>query len=263
MTVEAASKLIRGDAGTQVQLRLSRVGRGEFDLRLSRAQIELPTVHYYLRQEGNHRIGYIRLADFSSHASSQMRRAINDLVRQNVDAFVLDLRGNPGGLLSASIEISRMWMDKGAIVRTIDRLGNGEEPRANQTAITNLPLALLVDGNSASSSEILTGALKDNRRALVVGSKTFGKALVQSVHSLSDGSGLAVTIAHYYTPNGTDISHKGITPDVGIDLSDDQRQFLGQNPDLIGTRQDPQYSKAVSTLQANALVNPARQASNQ
>ncbi len=263
MTVEDASKLIRGDAGTEVQLRLSRMGRGEFELSVARAQIELPTVYHYLRQEGNHRIGYIRLADFSSHASSQMRRAINALNRQNVDAFVLDLRGNPGGLLYASIEISRMWMDKGAIVRTVDREGKGEEVRANQTALTNLPLAVLVDGNSASSSEILTGALKDNQRALVVGSQTFGKALVQSVHALSDGSGLAVTVAHYYTPNGTDISHKGITPDVAIDLNDNQRQFLGQNPDLIGTRQDPQYSKAVSTLQSTALAKPARQASNQ
>ncbi len=263
MSVEVASKLIRGDAGTQVRLRLSRSGRGEFELQLSRAQIELPTVYHYLRQEGNNRIGYIRLADFSSHAASQMRRAINDLTRKGVDAFVLDLRGNPGGLLYASIEISRMWMDQGAIVRTVDRVGKGEEVRANRTALTNLPLAVLVDGNSASSSEILTGALKDNRRAIVVGSQTFGKALVQSVHSLSDGSGLAVTIAHYYTPNGTDISQKGITPDVVVSLNDDQRQFLGRNPDLIGTQQDPQYSKAVATLQATALAKPPRQASNQ
>ncbi|MDW8201104.1 MAG: S41 family peptidase [Cyanobacteriota bacterium SKYGB_h_bin112] len=263
MSVESASKLIRGEAGKPVQLRLRRANRGEFELRIDRAQIELPTVYAYLRKEGNHNIGYIRLADFSSHASSQMRRAINNLKRQGVDAFVLDLRGNPGGLLYASIEISRMWMNSGAIVRTVDRGGKGEEIRANQTALTDLPLAVLVDGNSASSSEILTGALKDNRRAIVVGSKTFGKALVQSVRSLSDGSGIAVTIAHYYTPNGTDISKKGITPDVLVDLSSEQQQFLGQNPELIGTWQDPQYLRAVMTLRATALANPAQQANNQ
>jgi carboxyl-terminal processing protease len=202
MNVEKASELIRGDVGTKVKLRVRRQGREDFDLSITRARIELPTVRYSLQQEGKNRIGYIRLNEFSAHAAEQMRRAIKDLSTQKVDAFVLDLRGNPGGLLQASIDISRMWMNAGSIVRTVDRQGNSEEIAANRTALTNLPLAVLVDGNSASSSEILTGALKDNKRAVIVGSQTFGKALVQSVHTLSDGSGLAVTIAHYYTPNG-------------------------------------------------------------
>jgi carboxyl-terminal processing protease len=150
-----------------------------------------------------------------------------------------------------------MWMDKGSIVRTVDRRGNNEEIGTNRTALTKLPLVVLVDGNSASSSEILTGALKDNGRATVVGSQTFGKALVQSVHSLSDGSGLAVTIAHYYTPLGTDISHKGITPDVKIDLSAEQRQKLASNPKLVGTKDDPQYARALAALQKVALTQPA------
>jgi carboxyl-terminal processing protease len=179
------------------------------------------------------------------------------LNNQQIEGYVLDLRGNPGGLLQASIDISRMWMDKGSIVRTVDRRGNNEEIGTNRTALTKLPLVVLVDGNSASSSEILTGALKDNGRATVVGSQTFGKALVQSVHSLSDGSGLAVTIAHYYTPRGTDISHKGITPDVKIDLSDEQRQKLASNPKLVGTKDDPQYARALATLQKVALTQPA------
>jgi carboxyl-terminal processing protease len=254
MSVEDASNLIRGEAGTNITLRLDR-GDGGFDVPLTRARIELPTVRYSLRQENGNRIGYIRLSEFSSHAPDQMRRAIEDLNNQDVDAFVLDLRGNPGGLLNASIEISRMWMGNGSIVRTVDRNGASEEMIANHTAITDLPLALLVDGNSASSSEILTGALKDNGRATVVGSQTFGKALVQSVHSLSDGSGLAVTIAHYYTPNGTDISHRGITPDIQVNLTDQQRQRLVENQALIATDSDPQYARAVDSLESTIATS--------
>jgi carboxyl-terminal processing protease len=113
---------------------------------------------------------------------------------------------------------------------------------------------VLVDGNSASASEILSGALQDNHRAVIVGSQTFGKALVQSVHSLSDGSGLAVTIAHYYTPKGTDISHKGITPDVKIELTEMQERELATNPTLIGTQSDPQYARAITVLTTNTFA---------
>lgn len=257
MTVEDASNLIRGNVGSKVKLEIGREGKDSFMVSLTRARIELPTVRYTLKEEGNSKIGYIRLSEFSSHAAEQMRKAIQDLQAKKVEGFVLDLRGNPGGLLQSSIEISRMWLDKGSIVKTVDRVGKDEKISANQTAITKLPLVVLVDGNSASSSEILTGALKDNGRATIVGSQTFGKALVQSVHSLSDGSGLAVTIAHYYTPNGTDISHKGIAPDVKIDLTDGDRQKLTANPKLLATKDDPQYARAVSVLERVALTKPA------
>ena len=252
MTVEEASGLIRGKEGTRITL---EIGRGEKDIikmPLVRAKIELQAVRYSSRQEGTSKVGYIRLNEFSSHAADQMRQAIRSLNKEKVDSFVLDLRGNPGGLLQASVEISRMWMDQGGIVKTVDRKGGAEEISANRTAITNLPLAVLVDKNSASSSEILTGALKDNNRATIVGTDTFGKALVQSVHPLSDGSGLAVTIAHYYTPNGTDISQKGITPDIVLPLDRAQVERLSSNPKLVGTPDDPQYARAVMALQKGA-----------
>jgi len=169
---------------------------------------------------------------------------------------VLDLRGNPGGLLQASVEIARMWLDTGKVVRTTDRQGSNEEFAANRTALTKLPLAVLVDGNSASASEILSGALQDNRRATVIGSQTFGKALVQSVHSLSDGSGIAVTIAHYYTPNGTDISHKGITPDIKLDLTSDQEKRLAAEPNLRASNNDPQYKRAIAALESGVFARP-------
>ncbi|OUL30103.1 carboxyl-terminal processing protease CtpB [Nostoc sp. 106C] len=256
MKVDDASKLIRGKAGTALTLRLGRTGQSVFDLKLTRATIEVPTVRYTLKQEGNRRVGYIRLREFSSHAGEQMRRAIRDLNSKQVNAYVLDLRGNPGGLLQASIEIARMWLDNGGIVRTVDRQGGTEDTKANRTALTNLPLAVLVDGNSASASEILTGALKDNKRAVVVGSQTFGKALVQSVHELTDGSGLAVTIAHYYTPKGTDINHKGITPDIKQELTEAQERQLASNPDLVGTKNDPQYARAITALSNSNFAQP-------
>jgi carboxyl-terminal processing protease len=259
MKVDDASKLIRGKAGSPITLRLGRSGQNEFDLKLTRATIEVPTVRYALRQEGQKRIGYIRLREFSSHAGEQMRKAISDLNAKGADSYVLDLRGNPGGLLQASIEIARMWMDSGSIVRTVDREGVSDETfKANKTSLTKLPLAVLIDNNSASASEILTGALKDNNRAVVIGSQSFGKALVQSVHQLGDGSGVAITIAHYYTPKGTDINHKGIAPDVKLDLSEAQQRQLATNPDMLGTQRDPQYVRALAVL-SNSIASPTPQ----
>jgi carboxyl-terminal processing protease len=254
MKIEEASAMIRGEVGTNVSLQLSREGKGVFDVTLTRAQIELPSVHSSVKQEGQIKVGYISLNEFSSHASEQMQRAILNLNEQNVDAYVLDLRGNPGGLLHASVEIARMWIESGEIVHTVDRKGGTQEFKANNSALTQLPMAVLVDGNSASASEILAGALKDSKRGVVVGSKTFGKAVVQSVHSLSDGSGLAVTISRYYPPSGIDINHKGIMPDVTLDLTSTQQQRLQTEPSLIGSNEDPQYKRAITVLETDVMA---------
>ncbi len=249
MNLEGAISLIRGEIGKSITLKIARGTKSPFDIPLTRAQIEVSSVFSEAKQEGNLKVGYIRLSEFSSHSSEQMQKAIKDLNRKQVGAYVLDMRGNPGGLLQASVEIARMWLDNGTIVKTVDRKGGNEDFRAVQGALTQLPMAVLVDGNSASASEILAGALKDNRRAQIVGAQTFGKALVQSVHSLSDGSGMAVTVAHYYTPNGTDIGHKGVTPDVKVDLSSMEQRSLADSPALLGSAQDPQYQRAISVLQ--------------
>lgn len=248
MAIEQATKLIRGQANTNVQFLLSRANRSPFSLAVTRQQIQLPVVYSALRQQNNQRIGYIRLDEFSGHAAEQMRQAIQTLNRQHVDRFVLDLRGNPGGLLDQETAIARMWLDQGAIVKIVDREGTAEQVQANHTALTDRPLAVLVDGGSASASEILTGALKDNHRATVIGTQTFGKALVQSVNPLSDGSGVNVTIAHYFTPSGLDINHRGITPDVISTLSEPQKQELSSHPNELGTPQDPQYERALNVL---------------
>jgi carboxyl-terminal processing protease len=248
MSLEQASQEIQGKIGTEVSLQLSRPDKGIFDVTLKRVQIELDSVTYDLKENDNLRVGYIRLDEFSSHAAEQMKVAIEDLNKKKISGYVLDLRGNPGGLLFASVDIARMWLKKGEIVSTIDRRGGDRHFSANGTDITNLPLVILVDNGSASASEILTGALKENGRATIVGTTTYGKGTVQSVHSLSDGSGLAVTIARYYPPSGTDINHKGINPDVYLDLSIDQQLQLRNDPSLVATELDPQYLQAVSVL---------------
>lgn len=258
LSVSGASRLLRGDENSQVTLTYSRNNGQPRTVILTRVRLELPTVEYALREVANHRIGYIRLAEFNAHAAEQMADAITALSGQNVDAFVLDLRGNPGGLLSASIAISRMWLQRGPIVRTLNRNGDADEISANRTALTQLPLAVLVNNRSASSSEILTGALKDNNRATVVGTTTYGKALVQSLYGLEDGSGLAVTVAHYYTPNGTDISQKGISPDIEVQLSSREQQDLFNDLSLLATDADVQFLQAVAALDATIQAQRQR-----
>ena len=259
MSIEDASKEIQGELGTSVNLQISRPDKGIFNVTVNREKIELPTVTYSLKKEDQLNIGYIKLEEFSSHATEQMKEAIIDLTKQKANGFVLDLRGNPGGLLFASVDIARLWMKHGGIVSTVDRIGGDRKFAANGTSITDLPLVVLVDQGSASASEILTGALKQNGRAIVVGTTTYGKGIVQSIHTLSDGSGLSVTVAHYYPPNGVDINHKGIDPDVFINLTNDQQSSLQNDPSLLATNADPQYKGAVLVLKKNksSLVTPS------
>jgi carboxyl-terminal processing protease len=249
LTPAGVFQALRGAEGSQVTLTISRGEGSSRTIVVTRARVEIPTVEYALNTTGNRSIGYIRLIEFNAHAAEQMEEAILSLAGDGVDGYVLDLRGNPGGLLLSSIDISRMWLQHGPIVRTLERDGTDDVISANRTALTNLPLTVLVDGRSASSSEILTGALQDNGRAMVVGTTTFGKALVQSLHGLADGSGLTVTVAHYYTPSGTDISRKGITPDVEVAISDRERRELLNDPALLGTPEDAQYLQAVQVLE--------------
>ncbi|MBD2108002.1 S41 family peptidase [Nodosilinea sp. FACHB-13] len=258
LTAEGVLQQLRGNEGSQVTLTVSRDGGAPRTVIMTRARMDLPTVEYSQKTVGGRPIGYIRLIEFNANAPAQMADAIGNLTEAGVEGFVLDLRGNPGGLLMASVDISRMWLQHGQIVRTLDRLGNDEAISANRTALTDLPLTVLVDSRSASSSEILTGALRDNDRATVVGNTTYGKALVQSLHGLTDGSGLTVTVAHYYTPDGTDISSRGITPDVEVGLSDRQRRELFSNPALLGTDADTQYLRAAEVLEQTILASQTR-----
>lgn len=247
MDVNDAVKLIRGQEGTSVTLTIER-GKKDIDYKLTRAKIEIHPVRYNAQNTPTGKIGYIRLNQFSANAPEEMRNAIKELEKQQVTGYVLDLRSNPGGLLYASVQIAQMWINEGGIVSTVDRQGETDRQQANNRALTDKPLVVLVDGGSASASEILSGALQDDKRATLVGTKTFGKGLVQSVRGLGDGSGLAVTIAKYLTPNGRDINKHGIDPDVVSELTDAQRKQLQQDRTRVGTAADPQYAKAVDVL---------------
>jgi carboxyl-terminal processing protease len=245
MDVNQAVALIRGAVNTKVKLTVQR-GDRELSFDLMRQKIEIHPVRASLREGPTGPVGYIRLVQFSANAASEMRDAIKKLEQQGAEGYVLDLRSNPGGLLFASAEIARMFMDKGTIVSTKDRQGFSDLMRAGRGNLTLKPLVVLIDGGSASASEILAGALQDNKRATLIGDKTFGKGLVQSVQPLGENTGIAVTIAHYYTPSGRDINKKGIEPDIVVKVTDEQRQKLTR--DDVATAKDPQYSKAIAVL---------------
>ena len=263
MELNDAVSLIRGPVGSDVTLTVRRDDE-LIDFGLTRARIEIHPVRYSVNHDPEGPIGYIRLTQFSSNAAAEMKEAIEDLESQNVVGYVLDLRSNPGGLLYSSIEIARMWLDEGGIVSTVNRQGVADEEVANNRALTDKPLVVLVDGGSASASEILSGALQDNDRAQLVGTQTFGKGLVQSVRSLPDGSGVAITIAKYLTPSGRDINQQGIEPDISVELSEEQQEELSDNRDRIGTIEDPQYRRAQELLlqtvraEQNTAIDPQR-----
>lgn len=248
MDVNDAVKMIRGERGSQVTLTIKRNGK-ERDYDITRERIEIHPVRASIRDTELGKVGYIRLTTFNEHAAKDMQKAIEEHEKAGVVGYVLDLRSNPGGLLYSSINIARMWLDEGTIVSTVDRQGLSDRESAKNKALTDKPLVVLVNEGSASASEILSGALQDNHRATLLGTKTFGKGLVQSVRPLGDGSGLAVTIAKYLTPSGRDINKEGIAPDIMLKLSEQQLEKLysGDRSDL-GTEKDPQFAKAIDVL---------------
>ncbi|ESA32676.1 hypothetical protein N836_25510 [Leptolyngbya sp. Heron Island J] len=259
MDLSDAVNLIRGPVNSEVTLTIRRNDE-EINFDLTRARIEIHPVRYAYHPEKEGGVGYIRLTQFSANAATEMREAIQELELRDVTGYVLDLRSNPGGLLYSSIDISRMWLSDGTIVSTVNREGTVDENVASDRALTDKPLVVLVDGGSASASEILSGALQDNNRAVLVGTKTFGKGLVQSVRGLGDGSGIAVTIAKYLTPSGRDINTLGIEPDFIVELTDEEREYLGEDRERIGTEEDPQYAKAIEVL--NDMIRGQREAAS-
>jgi carboxyl-terminal processing protease len=262
MDVNEAVNLIRGPVGTEVILTIKREEEPEKDYTIRRDRIEIHPVRYSLRESDSGKIGYIRLNQFNANAAEEMRQAIQDLESQKITGYILDLRSNPGGLLYSSVEIARMWLSSGTIVSTVNRRGEMDRQEANGRSLTDKPLVVLVDGGSASASEILSGALQDHGRAVVVGTKTFGKGLVQSVRGLGDGSGLAVTIAKYLTPNGTDINHEGIHPDIEIEMTEQAKEAIKKDRTLIGTETDTQYAKALNVLKEEIAAARRIQAGN-
>ena len=247
MDVNEASMLLRGEPGSKVTINIERDGIAQ-NYEIVRQKIQIYPVSARVSATTIGDVGYIRLTQFSAQATKEMRDAIKDLEKQDVIGYVLDLRSNSGGLLYSSIDIARMWLKEGEIVSIVDREGEKERKAANNSALTDKPLTILVDSGSASASEILSSALQDNNRAVLVGTKTYGRASIQSVRRLGDGSGLAVTIAKFLTPNGRDIDQEGIEPDIVVELGKADIEKLQRNRDLVGTLEDPQFVKAIEIL---------------
>jgi carboxyl-terminal processing protease len=252
LTLDQAAEQMRGPVGTTVVLTVQHSETQEQeDIPLVRDRISLNPVLADLRTSPKKvPIGYIRLSQFSANAPEEVAHAITQLQQQGAEGYILDLRNNPGGLLQAGVAIAQEWLDQGTIVYTVNRQGFLGSFEAAGTALTEAPLVVLVNQGTASASEILAGALQDNHRAVLVGEKTFGKGLIQSLFDLSDGAGLAVTVAKYETPAHHDINKLGIQPDYVV--SANSLKLID-----IGTAKDLQYQKAVELLNSQGILADA------
>jgi carboxyl-terminal processing protease len=248
LTLDEAAARMRGPIGSSVTLVIARDGVEEKEVTLVRDRIELNPVIADLRlsPQGTP-IGYLRLTQFNANAAMELAHAMTSLEKKGAAAYILDLRNNPGGLLQSGIEIARLWLNSGTIVYTVNRQGIENSFESFGPALTDDPLVILVNQGTASASEILAGALQDNGRATLVGETTFGKGLIQSLFELSDGSGLAVTIAKYETPKHRDINKLGIQPDQEIATASISRT-------QIATVDDPQYQAALDLLTSNTVL---------
>lgn len=243
LTIDKAADKIRGEEGTTVNLVIKRKEEIK-KYTIARKEIELKSVSTKVPNDVvlPNDIGYIRLSSFiSKNAAKEFENILSST--RTKKGYIIDLRSNPGGLLSNAIYISNLLLPGGIIVSTVDRDGYKETQRASRNCITNKPLVVLINKGSASASEILSGALKDNKRAVLVGETSFGKGLVQEINRLPNDAGVNITIQKYLTPNGTDINKKGIEPDIKVELTEED----------IAAKNDVQLKKASEVLQE--LIN--------
>lgn len=213
MDLSAAVALIKGDKGTQVKLTVVRNGE-TMDFSITRDAVNIKTVDYEMREDS---IGYIVISQFDDVTTEQFKNALTDLQNEGMKGLVIDVRSNPGGVLSVVVDIVDQIVPKGLIVYTEDVDGNRKEYNGKSNNELSIPIAVLVDGNSASASEIFAGALQDYGKAEIIGTQTFGKGIVQTIQPLTDGSAIKYTIAKYYTPKGQDIHGHGVTPDIVVE----------------------------------------------
>lgn len=219
MQLEEVVRMIKGEEGTSVHLEIVRQATGEtFELDLVRQKIESPTVSISMLEND---IAYITITEFDSVTVDQFAEALADARAYDMKGLILDLRGNPGGSLTAVVEIAQMLLPEGLVVYTEDKYGNREEYSCDGKHEIDVPMVVLVNGGSASAAEILAGAIKDYEVGTLVGTTTFGKGIVQRLVALEDGSAVKFTVSHYYTPLGNDIHHVGIEPDEVLELDID------------------------------------------
>ncbi len=238
MTVEQAVKKIRGEQGTKVKLKIVRTGaQAPIDLEITRANLVVPSVKWSMKP-GN--VGYIQITRFASDTGELTARAASELKGQGARKVVLDLRNNGGGYLQAAQEVSSQFLPEGKVV-VEEKNGGATRERLTSTgggSLVGLPMVVLINGGSASASEIAAGALRDHKAARLIGEKSFGKGSVQEIKQLPEGAQLKVTVARWYTPNGTGIDKQGIKPDVEVKLT----------PEDSNADRDPQLDRALAEL---------------
>jgi carboxyl-terminal processing protease len=239
LEINEAVLRIRGPRGTVVTLSIVREGEpAPLDIAVERARIEIPSVTEARLEtaENQPTVGYLRLTEFASDTKQELDRTLDELRRGGAEAMIVDVRNNPGGLLSSAIEVTSEFIGEGVVVIQEDASGARREEKARPGGKwLALPLVLLVNRGSASASEILAGALRDHDRAVLVGETSFGKGSVQNVHDLSDGSELRVTVAVWRTPDGDLIHRRGVEPDIEVAISADDRR----------EERDPQLERAI------------------
>ena len=236
---ELVSK-IKTDPEEQLTLEIERDGE-TLEVELTRREVQIPTVEYEML---DNQIGYIRLVEFDEVTADQFKEALEDLENQNMEKLIIDVRNNPGGVLQVVCDMLDQLLPEGLIVYTEDKNGNRKEYTSDEEHQFTKPLAVLANENSASASEIFAGAIQDYGIGTIVGTTTFGKVIVQRTFYLSDGTGVKLTVAKYYTPKGHDIHKKGITPDVEIELDEELK-----NQSSISHEEDNQLQKAIEVLQ--------------
>ena len=210
---------IKGEEGTTVHLTIYREGEKDYlEMDVVRKQIESPTVNYEMLENN---IGYIQITEFDDVTVNQFKEAMTAVKKAGASGLILDLRSNPGGSLSAVVDISRQLLPEGLIVYTEDRAGERVEYSCDGTSEIQMPLVVLINGNSASASEILAGAIKDYDKGILLGTTTFGKGIVQRILPLTDGTALKLTVSAYYTPKGNNIHNIGIEPDIVCEFDGD------------------------------------------
>ncbi|WP_113673671.1 S41 family peptidase [Vallitalea guaymasensis] len=238
---DVVANMIRGKKGTKVTLSIYRESdNSNMDLEIKRDVITMPTVSHEMLDD---KIGYIRITGFEEVTYDQFKEALYDLEAQEQKGLIIDVRNNPGGLLNIVIDMADELLPEGLIVYTEDKNGYREQASSDEEHKFTKPLVVLANENSASASEILTGAIKDSGIGTVVGTTTFGKGLVQRIFPLEDGSAVKVTISKYYTPSGNYIHGKGIEPDVKIELPEELKKEL-----VIKREEDTQFAKAVEVM---------------
>lgn len=239
-TAADVSALVKGEADTDVTLTIFRESTGEvLEKTVTRQDIQVKTVSWRMMDDN---IGYIAITNFRENTYSQFKEVLDMLEAEGMEKLVLDLRNNTGGLVKSAHEIGEELLPEGIMVYTMDKDGNREDTLCDDV-YNDVPLVVLVNGNSASAAEILAGAIQDTGRGQLIGTTTFGKGLVQRLFTLPDGSGLNVTIQKYYTPNGTSIHGVGITPDYEVELPEEYAQQTN-----IPAEADTQLQKAVEVL---------------